>query len=83
MRWVAEVRERLRGVFLRGEEDAAMAEEMSFHIEREAERLIREPGLEPLEARRRAAIAFGGLEKHKEEVRNARAWRGCPACRWT
>jgi predicted permease len=37
----------------------------------ETERLLRE-GLPPREARRRALIAFGGVEQHKEELRDGR-----------
>ncbi|MEW5931609.1 MAG: permease prefix domain 1-containing protein, partial [Gemmatimonadota bacterium] len=51
---------------------AEMDEEMSFHLEMEAERLQREQGLPPAEARRRAAIAFGGTDKFKEQGRDAR-----------
>jgi predicted permease len=53
-----------------------MDEEMRFHVEMEAERLIRERGMEPDDARRQAAIAFGGIEKRKEEGREVRglAW---------
>lgn len=50
--------------------DAAMADEMRFHIEMEAERLMRS-GLDPLEARRRAAVSFGGVEKHRGAARDA------------
>ena len=46
--------------------DAAMQEEMRFHIEMEAERLVREQGLDPQEARRQAYVRFGGVEKYKE-----------------
>jgi putative ABC transport system permease protein len=52
--------------------EAEMDEEMRFHVEMEAERLMRERGLGPAEARRRAALAFGGTEKYKEEGRDAR-----------
>lgn len=40
--------------------DAAMADEMRFHIDMEAERLTRR-GVDPQEARRQAAINFGGI----------------------
>ncbi|HET7322565.1 MAG TPA: ABC transporter permease, partial [Longimicrobiaceae bacterium] len=55
-----------------------MGEEMRFHLDMEAERLQRERGLDPAEARRQAAIAFGGVEKYREEGREARglAWLG-------
>jgi putative ABC transport system permease protein len=50
--------------------DASMDEEMRFHIEMEAERLVRERGVGPREARRLALLAFGGLEKFKEAGRD-------------
>ena len=60
------VRARMRAVWLtlrRGKQlDAAMQEEMRFHIDMEAERLIRERRLDPREARRQAHAAFGGIE---------------------
>ena len=55
--------------------DAEMDEEMRFHVEMQAERLMRERGLDPREARRQAAVAFGGLEKWKEEGRDTRGGR--------
>ena len=53
-----------------------MTEEFAFHLDMEAERLVREHGLEPGEARRRALAAFGGVENHKEALRSDRglAW---------
>jgi putative ABC transport system permease protein len=54
---------------------AEMGEEMSFHVEMEAERLRRERGLDPAEARRQAAVAFGGVEKYREAGRDARGLR--------
>jgi putative ABC transport system permease protein len=54
-----------------------MDEEFRFHIEMETEKNIR-AGMSPDEARRRAAVAFGGMEAHKEEMREGRglAWLG-------
>ena len=52
--------------------DRAMHDEMRFHIDMEAERLMRDQGLDVHEARRRAYIAFGGVEKYKEEGRDTR-----------
>jgi putative ABC transport system permease protein len=40
--------------------------EMRFHIDMETERLTREHGLPLEEARRRAMVSFGGVEKYKE-----------------
>lgn len=78
MRWLAAMRERVRGLLFRTREDADVDQEMRFHLEMEAERLARDEGLAPAEARRRAAVAFGGVERYKEEVREARglAWLG-------
>jgi putative ABC transport system permease protein len=55
-----------------------MDEEFRFHVEMEAERLMRDEGLDAVEARRRALVAFGGMEKHKETLRDGRAlaWLG-------
>jgi predicted permease len=71
MRWVFQVRERLRDLLGRAEEDAAMQEELEFHLESEAAKNVAE-GMSPGEARRRARLAFGGVERVKEEVREAR-----------
>ena len=43
-------------------------EELRFHIERETERNV-ERGLSFEEARRKAVIEFGGMDRYKEEVR--------------
>jgi predicted permease len=55
--------------------EADMREEMRFHVQMEAERLCRTEGLDPQEARRRALVSFGGVEKYKEEGREARGFR--------
>ena len=70
------VRERLRGLVFRQREEAELREELRFHLDMEAQKLEREQGLTPAEARRRAGAAFGGVERFKEEVREARglAW---------
>ncbi|HEX5217242.1 MAG TPA: ABC transporter permease [Vicinamibacterales bacterium] len=49
-----------------------MQDEMRLHIEMEAERLTREIGLDPVEARRRAHVHFGGIEAYKEAGRDVR-----------
>jgi putative ABC transport system permease protein len=43
-----------------------MDEEMRFHVEMETERLIKDHGLPLDEARRRALVSFGGVDKFKE-----------------
>ena len=52
-----------------------MDEEMRIHVEMEADELVRTRGLSPREARRQAMIAFGGVERFREEGRDARGTR--------
>jgi predicted permease len=49
-----------------------MEEELRFHLDAETAENVRR-GLAPEEARRRAAMHFGGVERVKEEVREARS----------
>ena len=78
MRWFHGARARLRLLVGRRAAEARMSEEMRFHLDMETERLQREEGLGPVEARRRALVAFGGVERFKEEMRDGRglAWLG-------
>ena len=78
MSWIEGTGARLRLLFGRRTAEARMDEELRFHMEMEAERLEREAGLSPTEARRRALVAFGGVEKYREELRDGRglAWLG-------
>ena len=57
-------RTRLRLLLARRAAEARMNEEMRFHVDMEADRLVREERLAPAEARRRAVIAFGLAEKY-------------------
>ena len=78
MRVLHAARTRLGLLFARRAAESRMNEEFSFHLEMEADRLVRERGLTPDEARRQARAAFGGLENHKEALRGDRglAWLG-------
>jgi predicted permease len=76
MRWIHAARTRLRLVLARGAAEARLREEFRFHIEMETERLVREDGLSAEEARRRAHVAFGGLDRYGEELREGRGG-GC------
>ncbi|MCY4509954.1 MAG: ABC transporter permease, partial [Acidobacteria bacterium] len=79
MRWVHAARARLRLLLFREEVEQRMDEEFRFHLDMETERLVREAGVDPREARRRARATFGGVEAHKEAVRDGRggwAWLG-------
>jgi predicted permease len=54
--------------------EARVEDEFRFHIEMEAARRERE-GASSEEARRLALAAFGGVERHKEEMRDSRGTR--------
>jgi putative ABC transport system permease protein len=76
MRWFDSARTRLHLLFGRRATDSRANQEFRFHIEMETEQLMRAKGLPPDEARRQALAAFGGVEKHKEALRDGRglAW---------
>ena len=78
MKWLDAARARLRLLVARRAAESRMNQEFRLHIELETEKLRREHGLAPDEARRRASIAFGGVETHKEALRDGRgfAWLG-------
>ena len=68
---------RVRRALLRQEAEAEMNEEMLFHLEMETRRNL-DGGMDPQEARRVALLTFGGVEKHKDEMRDGTglAWIG-------
>ncbi|MFO7261663.1 MAG: ABC transporter permease [bacterium] len=74
MNWLHALRTRLSLLFARHAAEARMDEEFRLHIEMETEKNIR-AGMDPQEARRRALIAFGGVEYHKELMRDGRGAR--------
>lgn len=65
---------RARALFFRRREDLEMDDEVRFHLERDAEARIRN-GQAPEAARRDALLAFGGVERYKEQARDARGTR--------
>ncbi|HET7622092.1 MAG TPA: ABC transporter permease [Gemmatimonadaceae bacterium] len=71
MAWYHEIMSSLGALFGRRRQESEMDEEIAFHIEMEARRLS-QAGIEPDEARRRAVRSFGGVERHKDEVRDER-----------
>src|SRR4051812_35753762 len=73
-RWKG-LRARATSIVARRRADARMREEFAFHIEMETARLIAQTSLDPDEARRRALIAFGGLDAHGESMRDERGAR--------
>jgi len=70
MKALATLRSWLRGTFHRSRVEQEMDEELRFHIESYTDDLVR-AGLAREEARRRAGVAFGGVEARKEECRDA------------
>jgi putative ABC transport system permease protein len=69
------VRARFALLRSRSQTDARFSEEIAFHIEMETARFEREEGLPHAGARRRAMVAFGGVEGHKEALRDGRGLR--------
>lgn len=61
---------RLRSIVRRNRVRDESDEEVRFHLEMEVE-YQRARGLEPVEARRAALIAFGGVQRFREETREA------------
>ncbi|HEU4631432.1 MAG TPA: ABC transporter permease [Gemmatimonadaceae bacterium] len=74
MRLGAELRERVRALLFRRREERELEEELAFHVEMEAREHIA-AGVGAGEARRRALLALGGMDRVKEEVRDARGTR--------
>ena len=71
MEWIARWRKRLRVLLRREEVERELEEEFAFHLEMETRNNLR-AGMTPEAARRRAALTFGGRERFREEVRDAR-----------
>ena len=62
---------RLRALFRRHEVEGELDDELRFHIERQAEKYVR-AGASREDAARRARIEFGGLERVRQDCREAR-----------
>jgi putative ABC transport system permease protein len=77
MSWFHAVRARLH-LLPRRAAESRIDDEIRFHIEMETERLVREQKLDRDEARRRALVTFGGVQQHRETLREGRgtAWLG-------
>jgi predicted permease len=86
---LSDLRFRLRALFRRHTMEQELHDELRFHIERETEKYVA-AGMPREEAERRARVAFGGVERIKDDTRDARgialidsvlqdlryAWRG-------
>jgi len=65
---------RARSIVRPADAEGRLDEEFRFHLETETEHLIRQ-GVSPAEARRRALVAFGAVEGHREAMRDERGAR--------
>jgi predicted permease len=74
MRLFAEVRARFRALLHLEQLTRDADEEFRFHVDMQAEQLVRE-GFTPDEARRRALTRFGGVPRTRDEVGDARGVR--------
>ncbi|HEX6964646.1 MAG TPA: ABC transporter permease [Gemmatimonadaceae bacterium] len=70
----SDLRYRLRAFLRRRAVERELDDELRFHLGREAEKYIAR-GVPSDEALRRARLAFGGLDRFKEESRDARGTR--------
>src|SRR5215207_11395400 len=66
---ISDIRHRVRAVFRRAQVERDLQDELQFHIEHEA-RKLEASGLEPAEALRQARLAFGGVERIKDDTRD-------------
>ena len=62
---------RLRALLHRGAVERELDDELRFHLERETEKLMR-LGMSHDDATRQARLAFGGVERIKDDARDAR-----------
>src|SRR5437868_2960874 len=67
----SDVRYRLRALVRRADVERELDDELRFHLAREAER-YEQLGYSRAEAERRARLAFGGVDRAKEESRDGR-----------
>jgi MacB-like periplasmic core domain len=69
--WLYTIPLRVRSLFRWAEADQELADELRDHLERRAEEYVAK-GMAPEEARRKALLEIGGIEKCSEECRDAR-----------
>jgi len=72
-RVLSEARERLRALLFRARAERELDDELRFHLQMETEANQRR-GMSAAEAHRRALVSFGGVERFKDEVRDARGF---------
>ena len=69
--WLFTIPLRLRSLFRRAQADQELDDELRDHLERKTEEYVAK-GIAPEQARRQARLDLGGVEKVKEECRDAR-----------
>ena len=74
MRTTDMLRMRLRALFRRNRVEDDLEEELRYHVQRDTEENIR-AGMTPEAARREAILSLEGIERRKEECREARGTR--------
>jgi putative ABC transport system permease protein len=70
MRWISEIVFRLRATLFPGRMEREMEEEMAFHLEMEARKLLQR-GMTPEDAMKQARRNFGEPMRHKERTRES------------
>jgi predicted permease len=65
----------IKGLFRRGQLEQATDDELRFHLEARADDLMARRQLSRIEAIRQSRLEFGGVEKYREKVREARGFR--------
>src|SRR5258707_11136032 len=71
MRWLQSVLHRLRNLFRKDSVERETDQELHFHLDHEIAQHVSR-GMSAEEARRAAILEFGGVERFKEECREAR-----------
>ena len=71
---VSDIIERVRSIVFRRRDERELAEELAFHTEMEVAQQAR-LGASPSEAHRRSMLSLGGIERVKDDVRDARGTR--------
>jgi predicted permease len=71
MGWLAGMKSRLGSLLRRGASEARTDEEFEFHVAMQTEKNVAR-GMLPAEARRRALLEFGGIDGHREAMRDTR-----------
>ena len=68
---LSDLRFRLRALFSRSTVERELDDELRFHLEHETEKHMR-AGMSRVDAERRARVEFGGVERIKDDTRDAR-----------